>query len=44
VATFVGLGDDLAAAREEAYRGIEAASLEGGQMRRDIADREMKSG
>jgi phosphoribosylamine--glycine ligase len=41
VATYVGLGDDLAAARTTAYAGIEAASLEGGQWRRDIASREI---
>ncbi len=41
VATYVGLGDDLAAARTTAYAGIEAASLEGGQWRHDIAAREI---
>lgn len=41
VATFVGLGDDLAAAREEAYRGITGAELEGAQWRSDIAEREV---
>lgn len=41
VATYVGLGDDLAAARTTAYAGIEAASLEGGQWRHDIAVREI---
>jgi phosphoribosylamine---glycine ligase len=41
VATYVGLGDDLVAARTTAYAGIEAASLEGGQWRRDIAAREI---
>jgi phosphoribosylamine---glycine ligase len=40
VATFVGLGDDLAAARKTAYAGIEAAKLEGAQFRHDIAERE----
>jgi len=41
VATFVGLGHDLAAARATAYARIEAASLEGAQLRRDIAEREI---
>jgi len=41
VATFVGLGDDLAAAREVAYRGIGQAELEGSFMRSDIALREV---
>ena len=41
VATFVGLGDDLAAARAVAYAGIEAAALEGAKFRRDIAEREI---
>ncbi|HKO33319.1 MAG TPA: phosphoribosylamine--glycine ligase [Candidatus Limnocylindria bacterium] len=41
VATFVGLGDDLATAREHAYAGIEVAKLEGGQLRHDIAAREV---
>jgi phosphoribosylamine--glycine ligase len=41
VATFVGLGDDLAAARGLAYRGIAGAQLEGGQYRTDIALREV---
>jgi phosphoribosylamine--glycine ligase len=41
VATFVGLGDDLAAAREVAYRGVSAAELDGGQFRTDIAAREV---
>ena len=41
VATFVGLGGDLAAAREMAYRGIAQAELEGGQHRTDIALREV---
>jgi phosphoribosylamine--glycine ligase len=44
VATFVGLGDDLSAARAAAYAGAEAASLEGGQLRRDIAARELDAG
>lgn len=37
VATFVGLGDDLEAARREAYAGLAGAELEGGQHRADIA-------
>jgi phosphoribosylamine--glycine ligase len=41
VATVVGLGDDLAAAREVAYRGVSAAELDGGQFRTDIAAREV---
>jgi phosphoribosylamine--glycine ligase len=41
VATFVGLGPDLAAAREAAYRGAAGASLEGGQFRTDVAAREI---
>ena len=41
VATFVGLGEDLGAAREVAYRGIVAAELEGGAWRTDIAAREV---
>jgi phosphoribosylamine--glycine ligase len=41
VATFVGVGDDLAAARSEAYRGVEACALVGGQHRSDIAAREL---
>jgi phosphoribosylamine--glycine ligase len=41
VATYVGLGDDLAAARATAYAGVEGALLEGGQLRHDIAAREI---
>jgi phosphoribosylamine--glycine ligase len=41
VATMVGLGDDLASARQVAYRGIADAELEGGQYRTDIAAREV---
>lgn len=37
VATFVGLGDDLSAAREAAYAGLADAALEGGLHRSDIA-------
>jgi phosphoribosylamine--glycine ligase len=43
VASFVGLGDDLAAARDAAYRGIKDAELEGGQYRTDIALRELEA-
>jgi phosphoribosylamine-glycine ligase len=42
VVTFVGLGTDLAAARETAYRAVLGAALEGGQFRRDIAEREVQ--
>jgi phosphoribosylamine--glycine ligase len=41
VATFVGLGSDLATARTIAYDGARAAELEGGQLRGDIALREL---
>jgi phosphoribosylamine--glycine ligase len=41
VATFVGIGDDLAAATAQAYRGMADASLEGGHFRSDIAAREL---
>ena len=41
VATFVGVGSDLAAAREEAYRGAAEFRLEGGQHRTDIGLREV---
>ncbi|MHA7272692.1 phosphoribosylamine--glycine ligase [Arthrobacter sp. TMT4-20] len=37
VLAVVGLGDDLTAARDRAYRGIAELSLKGGQFRRDIA-------
>ena len=43
VATFVGLGDDLAAAREVAYGAIGEATLEGAQYRTDIAAREVEA-
>jgi phosphoribosylamine--glycine ligase len=43
VVTFVGLGADLAAARDEAYRGVAGCTLEGGQYRTDIARREVDS-
>ncbi len=39
--TFVGLGRDLAAAREAAYRGVEGCVLDGGQQRGDIGLREL---
>ena len=41
VATFVGTGDDLASARESAYRGVAGGQLEGGQHRGDIGLREL---
>ncbi|HEV8252888.1 MAG TPA: phosphoribosylamine--glycine ligase [Candidatus Limnocylindria bacterium] len=41
VATFVGVGHDLAAARETAYQGAEASQLDGGQHRGDIGLREL---
>jgi phosphoribosylamine--glycine ligase len=41
VVTLVGRGPDLVAARDAAYRGVAATFLEGAQVRRDIADREM---
>jgi phosphoribosylamine--glycine ligase len=41
VATFVGVGDDLAAAREAAYEGVAGCQLEGGQHRSDIGLREL---
>jgi len=37
VVTIVGIGDDLATARETAYRGVAEVRLEGGQYRSDIA-------
>jgi phosphoribosylamine--glycine ligase len=44
VATVVGRGADLAAARESAYRGVASIELEGGQYRSDIAERELTLG
>jgi phosphoribosylamine--glycine ligase len=41
VLTVVGIGDDLAAARERAYAAAERVSFEGIQRREDIALREM---
>lgn len=41
--TFVGLGADLAAAREAAYRGIAGCTLQGAQHRTDVALREVPS-
>ncbi|HYM53246.1 MAG TPA: phosphoribosylamine--glycine ligase [Candidatus Dormibacteraeota bacterium] len=41
VVTFVGVGDDLAAARGVAYRGVVGCALDGGQHRTDIAQREL---
>jgi phosphoribosylamine--glycine ligase len=43
VATFVGLGADLAAARGAAYGGLAVADLESGQFRTDIAERELQT-
>ena len=39
VLNVVGVGADLAEARERAYSGLELIGLEGGQFRRDIAER-----
>ena len=44
VATAVGRGDSLAAARQAAYRGVATVGLEGGQFRSDIAVRELEVG
>jgi phosphoribosylamine--glycine ligase len=41
VVTFVGVGADLASAREAAYRGAAGCQLEGGQHRSDIAVRDL---
>lgn len=41
VLTVVGLGPDLASARERAYAGVERISFEGAHWRRDIALREI---
>jgi phosphoribosylamine---glycine ligase len=41
VATVVGIGDDLASARDTAYQAVEQVRLEGGQHRSDIAAREL---
>ena len=41
VVTVVGRGPDLASAREAAYRGVVAASLEGAQVRGDVSAREL---
>jgi phosphoribosylamine--glycine ligase len=43
VITFVGRGADLAGAREAAYRGVAEVELEGGQLRTDIAAREVSA-
>jgi phosphoribosylamine--glycine ligase len=43
VVTFVGLGPDLATARENAYGGVAGCRLEGSQHRGDIAKREVVS-
>jgi phosphoribosylamine--glycine ligase len=39
--TMVGIGDDMATAREVAYRGVAEVRLDGGQHRSDIALREL---
>ncbi|HTE66402.1 MAG TPA: phosphoribosylamine--glycine ligase [Candidatus Binatia bacterium] len=41
VITIVGTGADLASARDVAYRGVAESSLDGGQHRSDIAQREI---
>lgn len=41
VATLVGIGDDLASARETAYDGVAGVELQGGQHRTDIGLREL---
>jgi len=41
VATVVGVGDDLTAARQTAYEGVAGCRLEGGQHRSDIGLREL---
>jgi phosphoribosylamine--glycine ligase len=41
VVTFVGVGADLAVARETAYRAVAGCELEGGQHRSDVALREV---
>jgi phosphoribosylamine--glycine ligase len=42
VATLVGLGPDLPAARTAAYRGVASSELEGAEVRGDIAARELQ--
>jgi phosphoribosylamine--glycine ligase len=42
VVTFVGRGPSLADARDAAYAGVDAASLDRAQVRRDIAARELE--
>jgi phosphoribosylamine--glycine ligase len=44
VATIVGRGESLAAARETAYAGIADLALSGGQYRTDVALRELEVG
>jgi phosphoribosylamine--glycine ligase len=41
VATFVGVGAELAAARDAAYEGVAGCRLEGAQHRSDIGLREL---
>jgi phosphoribosylamine---glycine ligase len=42
VVTLVGRGRSLADARDAAYAGVDASSLDGAQVRRDIAERELE--
>ena len=44
VATIVGRGESLAAAREAAYAGVAEVALRGGQFRTDVALRELEVG
>ena len=39
----VGLGDDVAAAKAQAYQALEAVHFDGMQYRRDIADKAIKA-
>ena len=42
--TMVGQGSSFAAARDAAYRGVDAVALDGGRYRTDIAARELDLG
>jgi phosphoribosylamine---glycine ligase len=44
VVTMVGRGGSFAAARDAAYRGVEAVALDGGRFRTDIATQELDVG
>jgi phosphoribosylamine--glycine ligase len=44
VVTMVGRGSSFAAARDAAYRGVDAVALDGGRYRTDIAARELDVG